>query len=216
MRRGCVCPISLPVCARPRPSCSTIFGSLRCLARAGLAADDHDLMCLQRTRDPRRAGPRPAAIRGNVIGGMGVAATACGCLRRAGLRASRFGVRHEARDYPSLHVGAGFPYLLRQSAGTTVRSPAAGGCMGFRHPPESPSPRSLYPPSAPRPRRPQRRRFLRTAAVAAGATGALAAPLVSRAQTTSLRFQSTWPAKDIFHEYATTSPRRSTTWPAAG
>ena len=47
-----------------------------------------------------------------------------------------------------------------------------------------------------------RRRFLRSAAVAAGATGALAAPLVSRAQTTSLRFQSTWPAKDIFHEYA--------------
>ena len=47
-----------------------------------------------------------------------------------------------------------------------------------------------------------RRRFLRHAAVAAGASGALAAPLVSRAQTTSLRFQSTWPAKDIFHEYA--------------
>jgi len=47
-----------------------------------------------------------------------------------------------------------------------------------------------------------RRRFLRNAAVAAGASGALAAPLVSRAQTTSLRFQSTWPAKDIFHEYA--------------
>lgn len=47
-----------------------------------------------------------------------------------------------------------------------------------------------------------RRRFLRNAAVAAGATGALAAPLVSRAQTTSLRFQSTWPTKDIFHEYA--------------
>ncbi len=47
-----------------------------------------------------------------------------------------------------------------------------------------------------------RRRFLRSAAVAAGATGALAAPLVSRAQTTSLRFQSTWPTKDIFHEYA--------------
>ncbi len=47
-----------------------------------------------------------------------------------------------------------------------------------------------------------RRRFLRNAAVAAGTTGALAAPLISRAQTTSLRFQSTWPAKDIFHEYA--------------
>ncbi|MES2991979.1 MAG: TRAP transporter substrate-binding protein [Pseudomonadota bacterium] len=47
-----------------------------------------------------------------------------------------------------------------------------------------------------------RRRFLRNAAVAAGTTGALAAPLVSRAQTTALRFQSTWPSKDIFHEYA--------------
>ncbi|HEY9023056.1 MAG TPA: TRAP transporter substrate-binding protein [Burkholderiaceae bacterium] len=47
-----------------------------------------------------------------------------------------------------------------------------------------------------------RRRFLRRAAVAAGTTTALAAPMVSRAQTASFRFQSTWPAKDIFHEYA--------------
>ena len=47
-----------------------------------------------------------------------------------------------------------------------------------------------------------RRRFLRHAAVAAASTGALAAPMVSRAQTTNLRFQSTWPTKDIFHEYA--------------
>ena len=46
---------------------------------------------------------------------------------------------------------------------------------------------------------PRRRRFLRTATVGGAA---LAAPMVSRAQTTSLRFQSTWPAKDIFHEYA--------------
>ncbi len=57
-------------------------------------------------------------------------------------------------------------------------------------------------PAAPSPAASPRRRFLRNAAVAAGATGALAAPLVSRAQTTSLRFQSTWPTKDIFHEYA--------------
>ena len=48
-----------------------------------------------------------------------------------------------------------------------------------------------------------RRRFLKNAAVGSAAAGALAAPMVSRAQTTSLRFQSTWPAKDIFHEYAT-------------
>jgi TRAP-type mannitol/chloroaromatic compound transport system substrate-binding protein len=59
------------------------------------------------------------------------------------------------------------------------------------------SPKPTQPPTAPR-----RRRFLRNAAVAAASTGALAAPMVSRAQTTSLRFQSTWPTKDIFHEYA--------------
>jgi TRAP-type mannitol/chloroaromatic compound transport system substrate-binding protein len=47
-----------------------------------------------------------------------------------------------------------------------------------------------------------RRRFLKNAAAGAVAGGALAAPMVSTAQTTSLRFQSTWPSKDIFHEYA--------------
>jgi TRAP-type mannitol/chloroaromatic compound transport system substrate-binding protein len=49
---------------------------------------------------------------------------------------------------------------------------------------------------------PLRRRFLKSAAGGAVATGALTAPMVSTAQTISLRFQSTWPAKDIFHEYA--------------
>ncbi|HEY2925685.1 TRAP transporter substrate-binding protein [Piscinibacter sp.] len=48
----------------------------------------------------------------------------------------------------------------------------------------------------------QRRRFLKRAATAAGAAGALAAPMVVRAQPISLRFQSAWPTKDIFHEYA--------------
>jgi len=47
-----------------------------------------------------------------------------------------------------------------------------------------------------------RRKFLKRSATAAGAVGALAAPMISNAQTVSLRFQSTWPAKDIFHEYA--------------
>jgi TRAP-type mannitol/chloroaromatic compound transport system substrate-binding protein len=47
-----------------------------------------------------------------------------------------------------------------------------------------------------------RRRFLKKAAAGTVATGAMAAPMVSSAQTVSLRFQSTWPAKDIFHEYA--------------
>ena len=48
----------------------------------------------------------------------------------------------------------------------------------------------------------QRRRFLKTASVGAVGATALAAPMIAVAQTTSLRFQSTWPAKDIFHEYA--------------
>lgn len=50
---------------------------------------------------------------------------------------------------------------------------------------------------------PRRRGLLKGAAMAAGA-GAMAAPMLATAQTTTtLRFQSTWPAKDIFHEYAT-------------
>ena len=49
---------------------------------------------------------------------------------------------------------------------------------------------------------PRRRSLLKGAALAAGA-GAMAAPMLATAQTTTtLRFQSTWPAKDIFHEYA--------------
>ena len=44
-----------------------------------------------------------------------------------------------------------------------------------------------------------RRNMLKGAAVAAGA---ISAPMIAKADTISLRFQSTWPAKDIFHEYA--------------
>ena len=44
-----------------------------------------------------------------------------------------------------------------------------------------------------------RRNLLKGAAVAAGA---MATPMVAVAQATTLRFQSAWPAKDIFHEYA--------------
>ena len=47
---------------------------------------------------------------------------------------------------------------------------------------------------------PRRRSLIKGAAIA---TGALSAPMLATAQTTtSFRFQSTWPAKDIFHEYA--------------
>ena len=48
-----------------------------------------------------------------------------------------------------------------------------------------------------------RRRFLTRAAAAAGAA-ALATPNIAQAQSgpITMRWQSTWPAKDIFHEYA--------------
>lgn len=46
-----------------------------------------------------------------------------------------------------------------------------------------------------------RRRFLKVAAASAAAT--VAAPSIASAQgPVSMRWQSTWPAKDIFHEYA--------------
>jgi TRAP-type mannitol/chloroaromatic compound transport system substrate-binding protein len=45
----------------------------------------------------------------------------------------------------------------------------------------------------------RRRSLIKGSAVAAGA---LSAPMVSHAQTTTFRFQSTWPAKDLFHEFA--------------
>ena len=68
--------------------------------------------------------------------------------------------------------------------------------------------RTIRPPFEPPRRQPHEQDprppqfLLKAAAVAAGA-GAMAAPMLATAQTTtSLRFQSTWPAKDIFHEYA--------------
>ena len=49
-----------------------------------------------------------------------------------------------------------------------------------------------------------RRKFLKKAAVAGGAAGAatLGFPMVSRAQTTVLKMQGAWGAKDIFNDYA--------------
>jgi TRAP-type mannitol/chloroaromatic compound transport system substrate-binding protein len=50
---------------------------------------------------------------------------------------------------------------------------------------------------------PSSRRNVLKGAVAAAGASALAAPMIATAQTaTTLRFQSTWPSKDIFHEYA--------------
>jgi TRAP-type mannitol/chloroaromatic compound transport system substrate-binding protein len=47
------------------------------------------------------------------------------------------------------------------------------------------------------------RRNVLKAAVAAGGVAALGFPMIVKAQgPTSMRFQSTWPQKDIFHEYA--------------
>jgi TRAP-type mannitol/chloroaromatic compound transport system substrate-binding protein len=50
---------------------------------------------------------------------------------------------------------------------------------------------------------PARRHFLKAASATAVGGVAMAAPMIATAQTTTtFRFQSTWPAKDIFHELA--------------
>lgn len=48
-----------------------------------------------------------------------------------------------------------------------------------------------------------RRKFLKTAGLTgAAAVATIAMPQVSRAQTVTWKYQSTWPTKDIFHEFA--------------
>ena len=49
-----------------------------------------------------------------------------------------------------------------------------------------------------------RRKFLSGAAAATAGAATLGFPMIAKAQTgpISMRFQSTWPSKDIFHEYA--------------
>src|SRR5262249_28391850 len=48
-----------------------------------------------------------------------------------------------------------------------------------------------------------RRKFLQGAALAATGAATLGFPMVAKAQgPISMRWQSTWPSKDIFHEYA--------------
>src|SRR5262245_62867141 len=51
-----------------------------------------------------------------------------------------------------------------------------------------------------------RRKFLAGAALTGAA--AVAMPQVSRAQTTTWKYQSTWPTKDIFHEFAADYAKR--------
>ncbi|HEX4842292.1 MAG TPA: TRAP transporter substrate-binding protein [Limnobacter sp.] len=48
----------------------------------------------------------------------------------------------------------------------------------------------------------KRRDFIRGTAAAAVGAGTLGFPMIAKAQTVNMRFQSTWPQKDIFHEYA--------------
>src|SRR3954470_7460334 len=49
-----------------------------------------------------------------------------------------------------------------------------------------------------------RRRFLRAASGTVAGAATLGFPMISKGQTgpISMRWQSTWPSKDIFHEYA--------------
>lgn len=67
-----------------------------------------------------------------------------------------------------------------------------------------------HPEAEPAPeRKVNRRKFLCAAASGAAGTAALGFPMIAKAQSPIvLRFQSTWPAKDIFHEYAVDYARR--------
>lgn len=56
------------------------------------------------------------------------------------------------------------------------------------------------------PSKQSRRRFLQVAGLGAAAT--IASPQVSRAQTTTWKFQSTWPNRDIFHEFCNDFAKR--------
>src|SRR3990167_6569032 len=47
-----------------------------------------------------------------------------------------------------------------------------------------------------------RRKFLAATAASVGGAAAIGFPAISRAEAITLRFQSTWPTKDIFHKYA--------------
>jgi TRAP-type mannitol/chloroaromatic compound transport system substrate-binding protein len=62
--------------------------------------------------------------------------------------------------------------------------------------------------ASPGPARAARRSFLKSAGAAGIAAATIGFPNVSRAQTTTWRFQSTWPQKDIFHEFAQDYARR--------
>ena len=55
-----------------------------------------------------------------------------------------------------------------------------------------------------------RRRFLRAATATAATAGTLGFPMIAKGQTgpIAMRWQSTWPAKDIFHEYANDFARK--------
>ena len=54
-----------------------------------------------------------------------------------------------------------------------------------------------------------RRKFLSGAAAATAGAATLGFPMIAKAQgPISMRFQSTWPTKDIFHEYATDFARK--------
>jgi TRAP-type mannitol/chloroaromatic compound transport system substrate-binding protein len=57
---------------------------------------------------------------------------------------------------------------------------------------------------AAKPATPSRRKFLTAASGAAAGAATLGFPMIAKGQATpvSMRWQSTWPAKDIFHEYA--------------
>src|SRR5438045_2456901 len=88
---------------------------------------------------------------------------------------------------------AGIP-IRRTKSSRTVECPPFIACYRIRHPIGGGDSKMTNP----------RRKFLTGAAAAATGAATLGFPMIAKAQgPISMRWQSTWPSKDIFHEYAT-------------
>jgi TRAP-type mannitol/chloroaromatic compound transport system substrate-binding protein len=110
----------------------------------------------------------------------------------------RRGLHHSAFCQQSTPIGGRVRPFDEQRARPLGENPLCQPNLAGNHCRLTPIHPRRIPMTAPK--TPRRRSLLKGAAVAAGA---MSAPMVmAQTPATAFRFQSTWPAKDIFHEYA--------------
>src|SRR6185369_9369431 len=195
IRRGCVWPIQPPPLARPRPIASAIFGNCVVLPEpVSPLTMTTGWARIAAAISSRRADTGSAS--GNSIGSS--AGTRSGVVMGAA-NYSRAGARPFSRRRASPSCP---PRRRRRESGFGQVSGRLRYAAHRNRPALHERPSGVPMSEKTKTRAAARRRFLKNAATATGAASALAVPMVSQAQTTNFRFQSTWPAKDIFHEYA--------------